>query len=148
LAIVQQREEVATMSVRFPSLEFFEALKKRLEEDAGSMADVEPSEAYCGLAIGDRLFVLEFEGHQCVAAVHGGNPIDLDFVIAGSIGIWQEAVQSVAMGETRNTLTELVEKGRLEIQSEDPDGNELARGALPFLEAFLGQAKGFDLDFE
>ncbi len=136
------------MNVRFPSLEFFEALKKRLEEDAGSMADVEPSEAYCGLAIGDRLFVLEFEGHQCVAAVHGGNPIDLDFVIAGSIGIWQEAVQSVAMGETRNTLTELVEKGRLEIQSEDPDGNELARGALPFLEAFLGQAKGFELDFE
>ncbi len=136
------------MSVHFPSLEFFEALKKRLGEDPGSMADVEPSEAYCGLAIGDRLFVLEFEGHQCVAAVHGGNPIDLDFVIAGSIGIWQEAVQSVAMGETRNTLTELVEKGELEIQSEDPDGNELARGALPFLEAFLGHAKGFELDFE
>ena len=94
------------------------------------MADVEPSEAYCGLAIGDRLFVLEFEGHQCVAAVHGGNPIDLDFVLAGSTGIWQKAVHSVAKGEARNTLTELVEKGALEIQSEDPDGKELVRCAV------------------
>ncbi len=136
------------MSVRFPSIEFFEALKKRLEEDTVSMADVEPSEAYCGLEIGDRLFVLEFEGHECVAAVPGGNPIDLDFVLAGSTDIWQTAVQSVVKGETRNTLTELVEKGALEIQSEDPDGNELARSALPFLEAFLSQAKGFELDFE
>ena len=135
------------MSVHFPSLEFFEALKKRLEEDAGSMADVEPSEAYCGLAIGDRLFVLEFEGHECGAAVHGGTPIDRDVVLAGSTDIWQTAVQSAASGEARNTLTELVEKGALEIQSEDPDGNGLARGALPFLEAFLGQAKGFELDF-
>ena len=136
------------MSVHFPSLEFFEALKKRLEEDAGSMADVEPSEAYCGLEIGDRLFVLEFEGHECVAAVPGGNPIDLDFVLAGSTDVWQTAVQSAAEGEAQNTLTELVERGKLEIQSEDLDGNELARGALPFLEAFLGLAKGFELDFE
>jgi hypothetical protein len=131
----------------FPSLAFFEVLKERLAEDPGVVADVEPSEAYCGLAIGDRLFVFEFDGRECVAAVQGGNTIDLDFVLAGSQQTWREAIESLAQGAP-NTIAEFVEEGRLEIRSEDPDGETLARAALPFLGAFLAQAKGIEVDFQ
>ena len=56
------------MAVPFPSVEFFETLKERFGDDAVVDAKLDPSEAYCGLAIGDGLYVLEFDGSECAAA--------------------------------------------------------------------------------
>ena len=136
------------MSVPFPSLAFFEALRKRLSQDPVHMANVPGSEAYCGFAIDGRLFVFEFEGSECVATVQGGNLLDLDFVLAGSAETWRKAAQTIAEGNGQNTLVELVDNGALEVRSEDPNGNELARAALPFLGAFLAQAEGFEIEFD
>jgi hypothetical protein len=127
------------MSVVFPSLDFFLALQKGLAENASSAEGAPPSEAYCGFSIDGQIFVFEFDGRECAAVVYGGNPLDLDFVLAGSSESWLEAIAKGA-----RPLAELVESNAIQIESESDDGPELARAALPMLQAFLDQAQGLD----
>ena len=133
------------MAVPFPSVEFFETLKERFGDDAVVDAKLDPSEAYCGLAIGDGLYVLEFDGSECAAVVYGGNPLDLDFVLAASTEVWGAAVSGI--GDPDQRLEELVGRGEIEIHSEQPDGSEQARRELGFLQAFLDQARGLEVNF-
>ena len=135
------------MSIPFPSMQFFQALQRGLAEQAASLEDVEPSDAYCGLAIDDSLFVLEFEGKECAAIAPNGNPMDLDFVLAAPRATWQEAVRSdEAAAEHR--LSALVDSGAIEIRSEEENGTELAHAALGILQAFLDQANTVDASFD
>ncbi len=129
------------MSVVFPSLEFFRTLQKGLSENRPSTENVPPSEAYCGFSVDGQLFVVEFDGRECAAVVSGGNPIDLDFVLAGPSASWHEAI---AHGDAR-PLAELVESEAIRIESEADDGAELARAALPMLQIFLDQAQDMDV---
>ncbi len=133
------------MSIPFPGAEFFSALREAMERDPGATESFDPCEAYCGFAIGENLYVFEFDGRQCVAVVVGGNELDLDFVIAGPTAGWQKIVEALeeSVSENEATLPALVERGELEIRSRDDEGAELARAALPFLQVFLEHARSF-----
>lgn len=137
------------MSVVFPSLEFFESLRAELSADPTSTLSVGPSEAYCGFAIGDSLYVVEFDGRECAAVAHGGNPLDLDFILAAPREVWKRAVAAItdegAGGDS--SLEQLIEQGAIEIRSEVDDGAELARAALGFVQLFFDQAKRFRVKF-
>lgn len=134
------------MSVPFPSVEFFEALKQGIAADPQSMAAVEPSDAYCGFAIGDNLFVVEFDGHRCAAVANGGNTLDLDFFLSAPSDVWLGAIEKLQQsGNGAWSLLALVDGGQIELCSESDKGEELGRAALKFLEAFLGQARNFDV---
>lgn len=139
------------MSVLFPSAEFFQALRDGLEQDSGCTEGVEPSEAYCGFAIDDHLFVLEFDGRSCAGAMSGGNELDLDFVLAGPGSAWRRALDGLASNDAAAaggaTLPALVAEGALEIRSHAENGPELALAALPFLQVFLERARGLDLAY-
>ena len=139
------------MSILFPSSEFFQSLRDRLEQDPACTERVGPSEAYCGFAIDDQLYVLEFDGRTCAGAMSGGNELDLDFVLAGPAAAWRRALDGLASGDTAAaagaTLPALVAEGALEIRSQDEDGPELAKAALPFLQVFVERARGLDLTY-
>ncbi len=136
------------MGIPFPSNEFFSALQKGLNSDPGCTDHLPPNEAYCGFSIGEHLFVLEFDGHTCSAVLPGGNELDLDFVLAGPAEVWEMAIRAVGAGDASAELPALVEKGKLEIRSVDPDGFGAARDAMPFLQVFLDKACGLEVDFE
>ena len=139
------------MSIPFPSPTFFQALQKAMDREPGCTAHLEPCEAYCGLAIDQQLYVVEFDGRQCVAVVAGGNELDLDFVLAGPESAWRRIIEAGPGdpdGVARPTLSSSVEQGALEVRSAVDDGEELARAALPFLQGFLDQARGLDLKFD
>jgi hypothetical protein len=138
------------MGVSFPSVAFFEALQKKVADDPKALTDLGPCEAYCGIAVGERLYVLEFDGRECAAVVSGGNPLDLDFVLRGSDQAWNALVSSLASGGSQpaGSLAQQIEAGALEVSSEDDDGPELARAALPFLQGFLALTQGLDIQFE
>jgi hypothetical protein len=125
------------MSTAFPSVEFFAALQKSLAENPSCTEGVPPSEAYCGFAIGEQLFVLEFDGRECSAVVGGGNPLDLDFVLSASAENWRQALTETAP----KPLAELVAAESIRIETEADDGAELAHAALPMLQAFVDQAR-------
>ena len=138
------------MGISFPSVAFFQALQKKVADDPKALTDLGPCEAYCGIAVGDRLFVLEFDGRECAAIVSGGNPLDLDFVLRGSEQAWNRLVSSLASGgsEPAGSLAQQIEAGALEVATEDDEGAELARAALPFLQGFLALTQGLDIQFE
>jgi len=136
------------MSILFPSIEFFTSLQGNFNGDAGCVKHLDPSDAYCGLAIGDHLFVLEFDGHECSAVVAGGNTLDLDFVIAAPSVAWQQAIEGIMTSDMDVSLPTLVENGEFEIQSVDDAGFDAARETLPLIQVFLEQARGLDLEFD
>jgi hypothetical protein len=120
-----------------------------MEREPGRTEALDPCEAYCGFAIDQQLYVLEFDGRHCAAVVAGGNELDLDFVVAGPSSVWQQIVEAVEEpeGDRGATLPGFVEQGALEIRPADGDGPELARAALPFLQVFLEPARGLELEF-
>lgn len=126
------------MTVAFPSTEYFRALQAGLE-DPTTTEGLAPSEAYCGFRIDSSLFVLEFDGLVCSAVVSGGNPIDLDFVVGGALEAWKRAVGACPEGPRR--LDQLLSDGELAIETDADDGEDLAKAALPMLQAFLDQAR-------
>ncbi|MCP4905327.1 MAG: hypothetical protein GY910_10135 [bacterium] len=135
------------MSIPFPSNDFFSALQEGLNGDPSCTDHLAPSEAYCGFAVGEQLFVLEFDGHECSAVVPGGNELDLDFVVAGPADAWKKAIQGSEALDASAGLPVLIEKGDLEVRSAGGDGLEMARQSLPFLQVFLDQSRGLDLEF-
>ncbi len=138
------------MSVPFPSREFFETLRQRIADDPAIMVKVDPSEAYCGLAVGDDLYVMEFDGRGVAAVAFGGNPLDLDFVLEGSRETWRETISAIGDhvgADANHTLAALVRSGAIKIRSENDEGPELASAALDFLQAFLDQAQHVDVSF-
>jgi len=132
----------------FPSADFFRALRAAMNDDPECTAHLGPSEAYCGLAVGDHLFVVEFDGRSCVAVVAGGNELDLDFVVAGPAEVWRRAIEGLESGDAAASLPALVEQEALEIRSADPEGQKLASDTLPFLQVFLGHARGLEVVFD
>jgi hypothetical protein len=137
------------MSVMFPSMEFFNALKDALAADPDATSAAEPSEAYCGFAIGDMLFVVEFDGRQCAAVVHGGNPLDLDFILSAPREVWDSFIAAI-IGNADGSdgdLAKRIEQGAIEIRSEVDDGPQLASEALGFMQAFFDLAKRLDVKF-
>ncbi len=137
------------MSTIFPSSEFFRALQEAMDANPNCTSHLEPSDAYCGFAIDESLYVFEFDGRSCVGAMGGGNELDLDFVVAGPGAVWREALDAVAAGGAETAaLPALVERGALEIRAQDDDGLEIGRSSLPFLQVFLDQAKGLELAFD
>jgi hypothetical protein len=136
------------MSLVFPSADFFRSLQAAINKDGECTRHLNPSEAYCGLAVDDHLYVLEFDGHECSAVVAGGNELDLDFVVAGPSAVWRQSIEALASGDASATLPSLVKKGALEIRSADASGQELAAETLPRLQVFLEQARGLDVEFK
>lgn len=130
------------MSVLFPSVAFFQALQKKVAEDPTTLTELGPCEAYCGFGVGDRLFVLEFDGRECAAVVSGGNLLDLDFVVRGPEQAWKDVLSGAG------SLAEQIDTGALEVITEADDGTELARAALPFLQGFFDLTEGLNIDFE
>lgn len=127
------------MSIAFPSLDFFNQLKDRM---AASPPDGAESDAYCGVMVDDHLFVLEFDGQQCSAVAQGGNLLDLDFALAAPADAWREVLQG------GQTLESLLDDDRLEVQGDADDGPELARAALPTIQAFFDGSEGLEVDFD
>ena len=132
------------MSIPFPSLEFFTRLKQSLADDPAE--DAAASDAYFGLIVDDGIFVVELDGHQCSAVAQGGNLLDLDFGLAAPAETWRAVLRSIQANDGGHRLETLLADGQLELQGENEDGAELARGALPMIQALLDRAKGLDLD--
>jgi hypothetical protein len=134
------------MSIPFPSGEFFCALQDRMNANPDCTKQLDPSEAFCGFAIDDSLFILEFDGRECSTVATSGNELDLDFVVAGPEATWRRAIEGAKASNPDLSLSALVKSGELSVRSFDDEGTSLAGDAMPFLQVFLDQSRDVALE--
>lgn len=102
----------------FPSIEWFEALKLIVNEDP-EFRGLGTVEADMGIKIGDKIFVITFQGFQCtqVRLGHLDELVDLDFHLELTEDDWIDLIENTKLNQgadrqhTLNTLDLMKEDG-------------------------------------
>ncbi|MFQ5416138.1 MAG: hypothetical protein ACE5FL_03710 [Myxococcota bacterium] len=137
------------MAIKFPSLDFFEALKKRTTEDVHTFEKLGYCDTSFGLRIGDTLYTVRFEVYECVEVSSGGDPTELDFVLAASESIWCEMIRNILesggadAAHTLNTLSHLGDQ--MQIEYDDPEGHDRFYRFMASIQEFFDQARHLDV---
>ena len=137
------------MAIPFPSLEFFEALKKRTLEDAAVFEKLGYCDTSFGVRIDDDLYSLVFEVYECVRVEKGGDPAALDFVLAAPRGVCCDMVESIVRnkgadaGHTLNTLSHIGDVVRMEYT--DAEGHDRFYRFMASIQEFFDQARHLDV---
>ena len=134
------------MSIQFPSIEFFQALQ-RLEPETSVEV---PDYTFFGLELGDVPFMLELEDGRCASASMGGNPNDLDFILAASADTWRTMFENIAKhggADGGHTLTALLESGAMELRHMEDEGRERFEDATASLQALFDAAQHLSFEF-
>ncbi|MEE9285981.1 MAG: hypothetical protein V3V35_09685 [Dehalococcoidia bacterium] len=106
-------------TIRFPSLEFFQAMQERMNQDQPKYRAIGVMDVHLGIrvqaddALGEtRLYTLLFDGYRCAGvgeATDDAEP-DLDFVLEGPYRSWKEMFQNIqehGKADTKHTLNHL-----------------------------------------
>jgi hypothetical protein len=123
-----------TMPIAFPSLPFFETLRRTMQAEAERFSRLGFFDTTFGIRVlgADGTpaaeYVLAFEVFDCVGVEEGPPPPDVDFVFEGPLPAWQAMLDNIhALGaadtaHSINTLTHFDEGLRLVYA--DPDGRD------------------------
>lgn len=137
------------MALPFPSLEFFEALKKRTTEDPVTFERLGTCDTSFGVKIGDDLIRIRFEVYECVEIAEGGDAGDLDFVLAGSPETWNEMMRSILENggtdgdHTLNTLSHVGDV--IAVEYGDAEGHDCFYRFMATIQEFFDQARHLDV---
>jgi len=136
------------MAIPFPSLEFFQALQQKVKEDP-EFEKLGVCDTSFGVRIGDALFSLHFEVYECVDVREGGNPAELDFVLAGPLDVWREMIDAIVehggadAAHTLNSLTHLGDV--IQVEYEDPEGHDRMYRFMASIQAFFDLARQLEI---
>ena len=137
------------MAVRFPSLEFFQALQQRTKQDHEVFEKLGYCDTRFGVRIGDTLYSVAFEIYECVEVGLGGDPAQLDFVLAAPEALWKEMLESIrkhggaGIDHSLNTLTHLGDV--MKVQYQDSEGHDKFYRYMATIQEFFDQARHLDL---
>ncbi len=138
------------MAIPFPSLAFFEALRKRTTEDAARFEKLGYCDTHFGVRTDEALYGIRFEVYECVAVEERRDAKGLDFVLAAPTEIWKRMVRSIlAYGgadaeHTLNTLSHIGDVIRVEY--EDAEGHDKFYRFMATIQEFFDQARHLDVD--
>ena len=138
------------MAIRFPSLEFFQALQQRTKDEAVAFEKLGYCDTTFGIRVGDEVFTVAFEIYECVEVGTGGKAKDLDFVLSAPLELWREMLESIQANNgadaehTINTLTHVGDV--MKVEYEDPEGHDRLYRFMATIQAFLDEARSLDLE--
>ena len=139
----------AFMAVRFPSLEFFQALKQRTVDDKARFEKLGYCDTCFGVRIGAELYAIAFEVYECTEVRRASDSSGLDFVLEAPPELWREMVQSIVRNggaDAAHTLNTLSHVGdRMKLVSEDAEGNDKFYRFQASLQEFFDQARNFEV---
>ncbi|HTO07960.1 MAG TPA: hypothetical protein VMR86_12990 [Myxococcota bacterium] len=139
------------MAVRFPSLEFFQALKQRTLDDKARFEKLGYCDTTFGVRIGNELFAVAFEVYECTGVSRASDSRDLDFVLEAPPELWREMVASIIANggadpaHTLNTLSHVGD--RMKLESNDAEGNDKFYRFQASLQEFFDQARNLEVTF-
>ena len=138
------------MSIPFPSLAFFEALRQRTVEDAALFEKLGYCDTDFGVRIDDQLYSIHFEVYECVGVEEGGDADKLDFVLAAPKAVWGEMVQSILdnggadAAHTLNTLSHIGDV--VQVEYVDAEGHDRFYRFMASIQEFFDQARHLDVE--
>jgi hypothetical protein len=138
------------VSVPFPSLAFFEALRQRTLQETALFEKLGYCDTSFGVKIDSDLYAIHFEVYECVGVEQGGDEAKLDFVLAAPRGVWCEMVESIVAnggadaGHTLNTLSHVGDVVRVEYA--DAEGHDRFYRYMATIQEFFDQARHLDVD--
>ncbi len=137
------------MAIRFPSLEFFQALQQRTKDEKARFEKLGYCDTTFGVRVGSQLFTIGFEVYECVHVHEGGDPERLDFVLVGPAAIWNEMVAAIVRckgADAAHTLNTLSHVGDvLRVESSDAEGHDKFYRFMASLQEFFDQAAHLDV---
>ena len=138
------------MAIAFPSLEFFEALKKRTIEDAPTFEKLGYCDTSFGVRVDDSTYAVAFEVYECIEVSRDAEATELDFVLAAPLAVWSEMIQNIVTNggadaaHTLNTLSHLGDVIRVEY--EDPEGHDRFYRFMATIQEFFDQVRHLDVE--
>jgi hypothetical protein len=145
------------MAVKFPSLEYFNALKDQMTAEQARFRRLGFIDTRFGISIArngtSRNFVLAFEVFELkeVCEVPKLELADLDFAIEGDIGVWREMVENIQRNgeaDTAHDLNTLAHFGEaLKISYSDPEGHDKLYRFMESIQEFLDLSSKIEVIF-
>ncbi|HZP41574.1 MAG TPA: hypothetical protein VFD84_08665 [Candidatus Binatia bacterium] len=144
------------MPPSFPSVEFFEALRREMREERERFSRLGFFDTTFGVRVldaGDRPaeFVLTFEVFDCVAVEDRRSARPRDFVLEGPLAAWRAMLDNIhALGaadtaHSVNTLTHFGES--LRVCYDDPDGHDKLYRFAESIQEFFDLASRVDFTY-
>jgi hypothetical protein len=130
------------MSINFPSIGFFDALMEQTAEGSDALEDVGDDDILFAADVEGNMFMVEFADRACVAVALGGNPNDMEFVLAGAIESWIKLLSATEDAEEFASL--LHRDGIVSVACADDACYERFSELLPTLRKFFGGARSFN----
>jgi hypothetical protein len=137
------------MPIRFPSLAFFQALQQRTKDAHDVFEKMGTCDTRFGVRIGDQLYAITFDVYDCTDVREGGNPAELDFVLAAPPPVWNAMIESIrkhggaGIDHTLNTLTHLGDV--VKVEYEDAEGHDKLYRFMATIQEFFDQARHLDV---
>jgi hypothetical protein len=145
------------MAVRFPSTEFFNALKDQMAAEQARFRRLGFIDTTFGISVvhneASRNFVLAFEVFE-LKDVHEDAQLDLaqlDFAIEGDLAVWREMLESIKRhgeADTAHDLNTLAHFGEaLKISYADPEGHDKLYRFMESIQEFFDLSSRVEVTF-
>jgi hypothetical protein len=146
------------MAVRFPSLDYFRALQDQMAAEQARFKRLGFTDTTFGISVvrngATQHFVLAFEVFELKGVQEVGKlDLDqLDFVIEGEIGVWQEMIENIKRNgeaDTAHDLNTLAHFGEaLKISYADPEGHDKLYRFMESIQEFFDLSSKVDVIFQ
>jgi hypothetical protein len=137
------------MAIRFPSIEFFQALQQRTKDDKARFEKLGYCDTSFGVRVGSVLYTIGFEVYECTDVREGGDPERLDFVLSGPAATWKQMVAAIVEhggADAKHTLNTLTHVGDvLRVESSDAEGHDKFYRFMASIQEFFDQAQHLDV---
>ncbi len=144
------------MTIKFPSVEFFQELARRMEASAAEFEKL----GFCDTTMGVRvdgdaphLYVLTFEVFDCtdVREISSPGEAEVDFTLNAPLALWREMFESIKKTghpEPAYTLNSLSHVGdQMAVIYDDPEGHDKFYRFMATIQAFVDQASDLDIEW-
>jgi len=142
------------MSIRFPSLPFFEALRAELRAARERFSRLGFFDTTFGVRVldegGGALFeaTIGFEVFDCVAVREGIDGTEPDFVLEGPLSSWREMLDTIhrlGAADTAHSVNTLTHFGEaLRVRYDDPDGHDKLYRFAESIQEYFDLSAGLD----
>ncbi len=145
--------------MKFPTVEWFQALKREAAQNADKFRRLGFCDATVGIKVlaengprENRGFVLRFDGYQCKAVEEVAEPGKVaDFVLEGKYGSWKEMIENITANggpDLKHTLNYLTLPGDpIKIMAEDQLKEDLFFRYNGTLQEFFNGAQHVQTEF-